>query len=392
MRVLFCHDGPLRIDENDNYYGSAHNDKVFQRYYNIADNLSVLMRVNEISETEANAKLSKITISPLEIIRCPNLMTVKNLIFTSKKAKIIIERAVKKSDYIVARLPSMIGYQAINFAKKHNKPYLVEVVTCPWDAFWNHSLKGKIIAPIMYKKMKKYVKNAKYVVYVTNEFLQRRYPTKGKSENCSNVSLKKIDERILSNRVLRIKNMNNRKKIIGTTAAVNVKFKGQQYIIEALGKLKKEYGETDYEYQLVGDGDQSYLKRVAEKNNVSDQVVFLGAVPHNKVFDWLETIDIYAQPSRQEGLPRALVEAMSLGIPSFGAKTAGIPELLDSNYIFSNTKKNIDEIIIILQGFNKKQMLIQGIKNFNESKKYDNNIIEKRRSKFFESFKLSINS
>ena len=42
----------------------------------------------------------------------------------------------------------------------------------------------------------------------------------------------------------------------------------------------------------------------------------------------LDTCDIYVQPSLQEGLPRALIEAMSRGCPCIGARTAGIPELL----------------------------------------------------------------
>ena len=178
----------------------------------------------------------------------------------------------------------------------------------------------------------------------------------------------------------------NCKVVIGTTAAVDVRYKGQQYIIQALGELKKQ-GITNYEYQLVGGGDQAHLKSIAEKYNVTEQVKFLGAMPHNKVFKWLETIDIYTQPSRQEGLPRALIEAMSRAVPAFGARTAGILELLDNEFIFSNTRKNIDEIIDILKSFDIETMRVQAKRNYEESKKYDKDTIEERRRKFFEEFK-----
>ena len=46
------------------------------------------------------------------------------------------------------------------------------------------------------------------------------------------------------------------------------------------------------------------------------------------VLEWLNDVDIYIQPSRQEGLPRALIEAMSRGCPAFGSTAGGIPELL----------------------------------------------------------------
>lgn len=382
MRVLFCHDGPLRKDEDNNFYGISHNDETFKRYYTIAENLAVLIRVVDISEEAAQKRFSKITVNPIEIIACPNLSSIRGFL-NNKKAKAVIELEVIKSDYIVARLPSLIGFSAINYARKHNKPYLVEVVACPWDASWNHSLEGKIAAPYMYFSTKKRVKAAPYAVYVTNKFLQNRYPCAGKHVACSNVSLPDIDETVLEKRLAKIDSMPvDKPKIIGTIAAVNVRYKGQQYIIKALGKLKKE-GIDNIEYHLVGAGDNSYLKSVAKKYGVETQVQFLGSIPHKEVFDWLDAIDIYVQPSRQEGLPRALIEAMSRGLPSFGAYTGGIPELLSEEFIFSNSYKNIDEICTILKKFDKESMHNQARINFGTSKLYAKEIIEKRRQDFF---------
>jgi glycosyltransferase involved in cell wall biosynthesis len=48
------------------------------------------------------------------------------------------------------------------------------------------------------------------------------------------------------------------------------------------------------------------------------------------VLDWLSAGDIYVQPSHTEGLPRSLIEAMSVGLPCVGTNVGGIPELLDS--------------------------------------------------------------
>ena len=386
MQVLFCHDGPLRVDDNGSYYGISHNDEMFKRYFSIANKIATVIRVRGISPEESTKSLSEINISPFKVYEIPNIKSVKG-IFKRKKAKKIIENAVLESDYIVARMPSTAASIAIDFAKKHHKPYITEVVACPWDSLWNHSLKGKVLAPYSYYSTRKKVKESKYVVYVTNKFLQRRYPTKGESLNCSDVTLTEFDESILQRRLKKIKEKKEDEKIIiGTTAAVNVRYKGQQYIIKALGELKKQ-GQTNYEYQLVGSGDQSYLRSIAKKYNVVDQVKFLGPLPHNKIFDWLESIDIYTQPSRQEGLPRALIESFSRGLPAFGARTGGIPELLEDDFIFSNTRKNIDEICNILMNFDIETMKEQSIRNFEEAKKYDKKIIDHRREKFFKKFK-----
>ena len=88
-------------------------------------------------------------------------------------------------------------------------------------------------------------------------------------------------------------------------------------------------------------------------------------------------------------ITRALIEAMSRAVPAFGAKTAGIPELIDDEFIFSNTRKNIDEIIKILKSFDLETMMAQAKRNYKESKKYDKYIIEEKRRKFFEEFRYS---
>lgn len=388
LRVLFCHDGPMKKDKDNNIYGLAHNNEMFKRYFTIGNDIKVLIRTDKIPESKIK-NYSKITLDEVEIISLKNIASVRGQLIDKKNVLRSIETEIKQTDFVVARLPSFIGFLAVDVAKKMNKPYLIEVVACPWDAFWNYSLKGKLIAPIMYKKMKKEVRKSKYTTYVTNQFLQKRYPTEGKSVNVSNVSLPGLNEDALNKRIKKIQDKTEGKKIvIGTVAAVDVKYKGQQYIIDALGELKRQ-GITDYEYHLVGGGDSSYLKHIAEKNNVADQIKFLGAIPHENIFDWLETIDIYTQPSRQEGLPRALIEAMSKAVPAFGANTAGIPELLESDFIFSNTKKNTKEICEILRNFNEEKMLNQAKRNFKESKKYEKNTIETKRAEFFKKFKYS---
>ena len=44
--------------------------------------------------------------------------------------------------------------------------------------------------------------------------------------------------------------------------------------------------------------------------------------------------DIFVFPTMAEGLPRALIEAMAVGLPCLSTPVNGIPELLNSNYLF----------------------------------------------------------
>lgn len=386
MKLLYAHDHKFHIYKDEFFSNGSFSTKALKRYTNVFDEVKFVSR--QVKVKEKPEKMTLANAERVEFVKVPDFKSIKTY-YKKKQAEDIIKKEVLKADYVIARTSS-IGFIAIKYAKKYNKPYLVEVVSCYWDALWNHSLKGKVIAPYSFLKSKKIIREASHVVYVTNEFLQNRYPTNGKHTNCSNVALTEFDDKVLDRRLNKIESMqNNEKIVIGTTAAVNVRYKGQQYIIQALGELKKQ-GIDHFEYQLVGGGNQAFLKSVSEKYDVLDQIKFLGTMPHNKVFEWLETIDIYTQPSRQEGLPRALIEAMSKAVPAFGARTAGIPELLENQFIFSNTRKNIDEIIEILKSFDKETMINQSKRNFEESKKYDKNVIEERRREFFEEFRNSL--
>ncbi len=379
MKALFVYDGPIQYDEDGNYYSQVINNTVFKRYLNHADFLKVAIRTEPCGQNFNKEKTQKINTEKVSIISIPSLSNAKGFIFKRKTVRELLETELNTVDFAIIRLPSFIGEEAVKVVKRKKIPYLIEVVGCPWDSLWNYGVKGKLMAPYLTLSMRLQVKRAPFVIYVTNEFLQNRYPTNGINTNCSNVELKAISQEVLKKRLQHIKS-NDGKLIIGTAAAVNVPYKGHQYIIEALAKLKRE-GIHKFEYQMVGFGDQTRLKEIIKENGVEDRVRFMGSMTHEQVFEWLDTIDIYAQPSRQEGLPRALIEAMSRGLPSIGAHTGGIPELIIPERVFSNTNKNIDEICKLLKGFSKDVMLKDADRNFYEAKKYFiEKITEKRNS------------
>ncbi len=396
MKLLFVHGTKIKEDKKGNLYtDGSYNEEVWNRYLSISSEFSIIARKDPtIYDIDyAQNKFNYLDNDKIEFIEVPNRVSSIQSFFDFRKYKEInkiIKEQVKKCDHLIARLPGSYSNIAIKYAKTFQKPYLTEVVGCAWDSLWNHSMKGRVLALNSYLQMKKSVRDAPFSIYVTNQFLQKRYPTHGESISCSNVALQEFDDKILINRLNKIRNRGkNDNIIIGTTAAVDVRYKGQQYVIHALGKLKKR-GIINFKYQLVGGGDQSYLKSIAKKYGVIDQIEFLGAMPYGKVINWLDNIDIYIQPSLTEGLPRALIEAMSRGVPAIGSGAGGIPELLDDKYIVRNISKNVDDISGILESINKKSMEIQAKRNFEESKKYDRERIEKRRMKFLIKFKEDV--
>lgn len=369
MQVVFGHDHKFRLINGEYYSTGGLSNEILSRYAKYFGRVIVVARV--VNEDVTGENYSKITNSDVKIIN-RNLVTVRE-----------IKKIVKKSDCVISRLPSKIGSELVSYCN-NIKPCFVEMVACPWDSLSNHSIRGKIIAPFAMYFTKIQVKNAEYVLYVTNEFLQKRYPTKGKQLGCSDVCLEEINPEILANRIEHIKK-NSGKYIIGTTAAVDVKYKGQEFVIKALSILKKR-GITNFEYQLVGNGSQERLKQIAKKYGVEDKVIYLGGKPHDKVFEWLDSIDIYIQPSLQEGLPRALVEAQSRALPCCGSSTGGIPELLLKECVFDKKGDLPLTIANWLQDFTDEKAIEYATWNFNNSKNYQSDILAAKRDAFYREF------
>jgi glycosyltransferase involved in cell wall biosynthesis len=387
MIGLFSFDGPMYRDCNGVYCNTTITSQMFSRYFQVVDKLIVVIRTFHLDKTYEEANLKKVELNGLEFVEIPNINSIKGFLIEKPKYKKLIEAQVEKADLIFARMPSVISDITINIARRKKKKYMVEVGGCAWDAFWNHGLIGKMVAPFMYFNEVKGVKNADFASYVTENWLQKRYPCNCPTVSASNVYLEKLDERVLEKRLNKIQNKSkNSHFIIGTTAAVNVRYKGQEYIIRAISELNKQG--YDFEYELVGGGDNTFLKRLTKRLGVEDKVRFKGILLNNDVITWLNSIDIYAQPSKQEGLPRALIEAMSVGCPAIGSTTAGIPELLQDETIFNNG--NINQICNILKKLVSIDLQEIAERNFNKAREYELVRLDNKRNEIYEQYKDSV--
>ena len=356
MKVVFLHSHKFRKIENTYYSLGGLSDRVLERYAKYSEKVVVLARIIEEEKSSKNNKYSMIT-NPKVEIKDYRKMSNKEL-----------KKIITSADRVIARLPCMISLRGIQIAKKEKIKYLIEVVGCAWDAYWNHSLKGKIVAFFMFLFMRASIKNAPKVLYVSNTFLQKRYPTNGEAIACSDVVLNEPEEQILINRINRINDMKKQSKIvIGTIGAVNVKHKGQQYVIKVIQELKKEG--FDIEYQIVGSGNNQYLRKIVDRLNIQENIKFIGSLPHENIFTWLDNLDIYIQPSNTEGLCRALIEAMSRACPCIASDAGGNIELIDNEFVFKKKKiKDLKRKIILL--INDEYLKQQSKSNFKKSFEY----------------------
>jgi len=325
-RVVFAHDNPfLRADEGRVY--SSRGRWPWDRYLAFAKSLTVVSRIEDLpAETDTSGlELSsdpRVSFVPVPSLSGP-LLQFKNRGAAAK----VLESEISRADAVVARLPSEIGDRAARTAARLGKPWAVEVVTCTWDALWNYGTwEGKVYAPVSWWKTRRVVRRAPFAFYVTERFLQGRYPSRGRTVGVSDVELPALDEGVLVARLARIRSRPEPVRL-GLIAALSVQFKGVQTALEALGSRRD--GLPPFELRLLGSGDPAPWRELAREHGVDDVVHFVGTLPPGEpVLRWLDELDLYLQPSFQEGLPRSLVEALSRGLPALGSTAGGIPELL----------------------------------------------------------------
>ena len=383
MNLLFVHSGAkIKEDNKGNLYiDGAYSKEVFQRYLNISDNLTVVFRKDRkiYDENYAKKNFEQFDSKKIKYVEYLDKNTSIRNFFNPHiiyKNKNKIKNLEKKNDKIIVRVPCSAGYEAAKYARKYKKEYLAEVVGCIWDALWNYGLKGKILAPIDYMRMRKTVKKANYAIYVTDEFLQKRYPNENINIGCSDVVIPKVDEKILSIKKEKIDKMNAKELSMATVAAIDVKYKGQEYVLKAIRKLKDNG--YNIKYYIIGGGNKEYLSNIAEKLDISENVEFTGAITHNEVFKYLDNIDIYVQPSLLEGLCRSVVEAMSRACPIIVSNVGGNTELIkNKKCVFKS--KNANHLVELIESMTHEDMKKMAEENMHNSKKYIKENLEKKR-------------
>ncbi len=110
---------------------------------------------------------------------------------------------------------------------------------------------------------------------------------------------------------------------IGTVARLE-HVKGIDVLVRAAGRLPRT---DDLEVLVWGDGrEERKLRALASDTGVEGRVTFVGT--DEPVEDFLRSLDIYVQPSRNEGMGRALVLAQAVGLPVVASRVCGIPDVV----------------------------------------------------------------
>ncbi|MET6996600.1 glycosyltransferase family 4 protein [Chitinophaga defluvii] len=377
MKVLFAHNSIFQF-ANGLVYSSNIPQQVWHRYLVHFDKLVVVGRAIEVADDTIEIS----TADNVDFIKFPDVTlwegVFKQYYFVNLAKKYISESQVSA---VIVRLPSQVGIYFLKAAVQLNLPVAVEVVGDIWNELWYRKLlRTRLLAPYRFWQMREAVKKASHVIYVTEEYLQRIYPCKGERSFASNVDIQVLKDKLISKSGV---------FQITTVGSLDFYYKGYDVVLKALSLLKKQ-GISDFMLNCAGDGTGEAIRELAKQYDLTDSINILGILTKKKLYTLLDNTDLYIQPSRTEGLPRALIEAMSRGCPALASTAGGIPELLDVAYLHKpgDYKKLANDIKNLL--LNEDLFIEMSRINLCRAADYLPSVLEKRRHNFWASFNASI--
>lgn len=359
----------------------------FQDYLESFHEVRVLARViarNEVHNTEG----LRLSSGPnLTFIDFPDLRRHQLLLNVSTYIRQYDEQLLNCSA-ICFRIPSLLSYSVFSRIQKlnHDVPLMFELIGDPEEGFGKSStpIIGKLLsdsfARYSSKRVLKIVSNATCGSYVSKNHLQKNYPIAKNARAFSISSIRLYPEDFIEGP--RSYNLDNELRIVTVGSLIPVK--NQAILIRILDKLKKTGHNASL--TIVGSGNQfEALSKLAEDLNVSSSVLFTGQLSTKaSVQKVLDSNDIFILPSLSEGMPRALIEAMSRKLICLGADRGGISELLDPKFLFSemNPSAIATQIIDLISNF---ELIVQSIaSNFETAKSFEYSKLKGKRSELLQ--------
>lgn len=237
-------------------------------------------------------------------------------------ARVVLD-AVGAADVVLLRAPGVMAVAAHAAARLRGRPHGVEVVGDPIESLTTASPTLARLAGASAVLLRAQVRGAIATRYVTATTLQRRYPPPSGRFTTAASDLV-LPDRIFDEAPVAIRDDGGPLSLIWVGPLARP-YKGVDVLLAALARTARPHRLT-----LVGDGAlRPALTTAARELGLGDRVAFTGTLAAGgPVFARLREADLFVLPSRTEGLPRALLEAMAFGLPCLATPVGGVPELL----------------------------------------------------------------
>ena len=121
------------------------------------------------------------------------------------------------------------------------------------------------------------------------------------------------------------------------------------------------------EHRIKHGYSSKLIKYDFNKKNKKNSIIISGPFYDKKKYNELQKFDILIQPSRSEGMPSTVLEALSMGVPVAATKETNILDILkrsNSGWEVNHTTNNISNFFLKIEKKNKKIISYYGLRGY----------------------------
>ena len=365
--------------------------KFWQRYLEVFDSVNVIARVQEnasdascLRESSHNrADGDRVSFSCI-----PHFIGPRQYVLKVRKIHQALRQSIDRDDAVILRAPGTLASCLQPYLQRIGHPYAVEVVGDPYDVFSPGAVKHPlrpVFRRLFSHRLRQQCDTARACSYVTEKMLQLRYPP---GKDCFSTHYSSIElppEAIV--KTARQPDPNKSEFSIIHVGALSQLYKAPDVLIDAVARCIQDG--LDVRLNIIGDGrTRPFLQSRPAARELGNRLGFLGRLPAGKAIrDELDKADLFVLPSRTEGLPRAMIEAMARGLPCIGSTVGGFPELLADEDMVppGDTAALAGKIREVLTDNDRMQRMSR--RNLAKAKEYGNDVLQTRRTAFYQYIK-----
>lgn len=358
----------------------------WQRYLEVFDHVNIIARVLPVGDVDSAWK--PVDGKGVSYTPVPHYIGPQQYLHKARAVNRAVRRGLGRDDAVIMRVNSRLAVCLEPRLRREGRPYGVEVVNDPYDVFApgsvHHPLRPffRWLSP---RQLRRLCANASAASYVTEKALQRLYPASAHAFTTHYSSIELPIGKISQNS--RFFNVSQKRKRLINVGSMAQMYKAQDLLIDAVGICVREG--LDLELTFVGDGrHRRELESRAENKGLGRRVRFLGQLSAGEaVLNALDKADLFVLPSHEEGLPRAMIEAMARGLPCIGSTVGGIPELLPPEDMVppGDIKALATKIRDVISS--PARMNRMSSRNLEKAGEYEEEVLAERRRRFYRALK-----
>ncbi len=361
---------------------SQYSYSFFLRYLDVFDHVEVVARIRNVGSVPSSWKRADgkgvmfvgvpYFVGPWEYLRRVTLI------------QDTIKKVASSAEAVILRAPSLLSTSLARACSRFGGRYAAEILGDPWDVFAPGTV-AHPLRPLFRRLFTHHLKvlcvNSYATAYVTSQTLQHRYPPNSESFtlSCSDVEL---DDAAFVTAPRSISGP-PRPITIASVGSMAQLYKAHDILIDAFATCVQQG--LDLNLCLIGDGQyRSQLESQATRRGLNGRICFVGEIPSGKpVRDHLDRADLFVLPSRTEGLPRAMIEAMARGLPCIGSTAGGIPELLAPEDLVrpGSVEALAEQLYEVVT--DRKRMACMAQRNLDRARQYHEWLLKPRRLQFY---------